>query len=188
MKISPNTDKLIEKILDSAPEEMDLTDEIHAGLVSEAADQILELGIDLSEIAKLEKKYLNDSHGDLVFILLVLKIVRSKILVQKIKDPLSVSVIFAVYKEHNRIKKKNEHPHGENFLVKKVEQLRWLFSENENIKWELIVVDDGCPEASGKIAQEIAKNEKLTEEVRVLFLADAIEKNIGPIRTPDLNQ
>jgi hypothetical protein len=175
------TNDLIEKILLSAPEEMDLTDEVHARLVIEAADQILGSEPDLQEIARLEDRFLNSTEEDNIFILLVLKIVRSKLLVRKIKDTLSVSVVFAVYKEHNRIRKKSEHPHGEDFLVKKVEQLRWLFSDKSNINWELLVVDDGCPEGSGTIAGEIAIKEKLTEEVRILFLADALENNIGPV-------
>lgn len=181
MTNSLNTNTLIEQILLSAPEVMDLTDEVHARLVTEAADQILGLGLDLVGIAELEDRYLMSTEDDSIFILLVLKIVRSKMLVRKISDSLNVSVIFAVYKEHNRIKKKSDHPHGENFLVKKVEQLRWLFSETANINWELIVVDDGCPEGSGRIAKEIAVNENLTEEVRVLFLADAIEYKKGPV-------
>ena len=181
MKISARINTLLENILLSAPEVIDLTDEVHARLVLEAANQMLLLEIELEEVAQLEERFLNIAERDNVFILLVLKIVRSKILVRKIKEPLSVSVIFAVYKEHNRIKKKSTHPHGEDFLLKKVEQLRWLFSDKPDIDWDLIVVDDGCPEGSGRIAKEIAQKEDLTEEVRILFLADAIEKNIGPV-------
>jgi len=90
-----------------------------------------------------------------MFILLALKIAKSKILAAKVSEPLFVSVIFAVYKEHNRIKKNSEHPHGEDFLLKKVNQMEWLFKDQANINWELIIVDDGCPEDSGKIAQSI---------------------------------
>ncbi len=162
---------------------MDLTDENHARLVIEAADQILDTEPDFSKISQLEDGFLKSTEADSIFILLVLKIVRSKLLVRKMRDPLSVSVVFAVYKEHNRIRKKSEHPHGEDFLIKKVEQLRWLFSDNTNINWQLIVVDDGCPEGSGTIAREIAIKEQLAEEVRVLFLADAIDQRIGPVGT-----
>ena len=42
-------------------------------------------------------------------------------------------------------------------------------------KWELIFVDDGCPEKSGEIAAEIIQQEKYNN-VRVLFLADGIEE------------
>ncbi len=181
MTISAKTNKLLENILLTAPKVIDLTDEVHARLVIEAADQLLDLEIEIEEVAQLEDRFLKNTEEEGIFILLVLKIIRSKILVRKIKEPLAVSVVFAVYKEHNRIKKKNEHPHGEDFLLKKVEQLRWLFSETSNINWELIVVDDGCPEGSGSIAKEIAQKEQLTEEVSVLFLAHAIENNIGPV-------
>ncbi|MEN8789480.1 MAG: hypothetical protein ABF293_13000 [Flavobacteriaceae bacterium] len=181
MTNSSRANNLIDKILQSAPKVMDLTDEFHARLVIDAADQILASEPEFGEITQLEERFLKSTDGDSIFILLVLKIVRSKLLVRKIKDTLSVSVVFAVYKEHNRIKKKSEHPHGEDFLTKKVEQLRWLFSDKTNIDWKLIVVDDGCPDSSGAIARDIAIREQLTEEVRVLFLADALEKNIGPV-------
>ncbi len=42
----------------------------------------------------------------------------------------------------------------------------------------MIVVDDGCPENSGKIANDILKERYDKDNVKVLFLKDAIEKRI----------
>lgn len=181
MPISPKINTIVARLVESGPKQMDLTDEVHALSVTEAADALMKLKVQLGDIDELEDRFLLKTDEDHIFILLVLKIVRSKILVGQVRESASVSVIFAVYKEHNRIRKKSEHPHGENFLVKKVEQLKWLFSESPHIKWELIVVDDGCPEKSGAIAQKIIGKEQLTEEVRVLFLSDAIERRLGPV-------
>ncbi|MBT8393258.1 MAG: glycosyltransferase, partial [Bacteroidia bacterium] len=85
--------------------------------------------------------------------------------------------------EHNRIKKKSEHPHGEDFLVKKANQLEWLFNSQPDINWELIIVDDGCPERSGEIAQSIIDENKLNDKVRVLQLSEAIDQQLPPAKS-----
>ena len=170
---------LVEELIEKGPKEMDLTDDHHAKSVIEGADQFLKWELSPGDILEIEKELLQSNEDSLIFILLILKIVRSRLLVKKLKTPLKVSIVFAVYKEHNRIRSRSEHPHGENFLVKKVEQLKWLFAENEQIDWELIVVDDGCPEKSGEIANTIIEENQLQSYARVLFLADAIEQGIG---------
>jgi hypothetical protein len=78
-----------------------------------------------------------------------------------------------MYKEHNRIRTGAEHPAGEDFLRRKVSQLKWLFEGEIDKTWELVFVDDGCPEKSGEIAERIIQQEGYNN-VRVLFLADAI--------------
>jgi hypothetical protein len=82
-----------------------------------------------------------------------------------------------MYSEHNRIRTNGEHPSGEDFLRRKVSQLKWLFEGEIDKKWELIFVDDGCPEKSGEIAAEIIQQEKYNN-VRILFLADGIEEGV----------
>ena len=175
-----NFDSLVDKLIAAGPEQIDLTDHHHAEMVMEAANQILELDLSIKEISDKEQELIKNNSSDHTFILLILKLVRSRTLLLDIEHPLTVSVVFAVYKEHNRIRTKEEHPHGENFLVKKVEQLEWLFAKSPNISWKLIVVDDGCPENSGQIARQIAESEKIDDKVRVLFLSDAIEANLEP--------
>ncbi len=166
---------MIQKIIDSCPKEVDLTNEEHSGEIIETVESLLE-NYSISEIEEIEDQLISKNDDSLVFLLLSLKIAKSKLLVSKITEPLLISVVFAVYKEHNRILKKHEHPHGEDFLLRKVKQLQWLFENQPLITWELIIVDDGCPEGSGKIAQNIIDKNKLNDKARVLFLADAIEQ------------
>lgn len=178
-----NYKEIIDNCILNGPKEANLTNENYSEKVYKAADDLLKSGISIEQIRLSEKELLDRHEESMVFVLLVLKIVRSKILAREIKDPLRVSVVFAVYKEHNRIRKSSEHPHGENFLVKKVEQLKWLFSENQNISWQLILVDDGCPENSGRIAREIVDREHLNDYVDILFLSDAIEQGYEPVKS-----
>ena len=94
-----------------------------------------------------------------------------------------LSIVFAVYKEHERIRQRSEqNPFGENFLLRKIEQLHWLLDESPNFSWDMLVVDDGCPDGSGKIAQEILAENSVSDDVRVLFLAEAIAQNLPVIR------
>ncbi len=178
-----NYKDLIDNLLFHGPKQADLTDEEFSRQVYQAAEELLDTGINSTQIDSIEEGLLERYEESMLFMLLVLKIVRSKLIVKEIHQPLNITVVFAVYKEHNRIRKASEHPHGENFLVRKVEQLRWLFGNSPNIQWRLIVVDDGCPENSGMIARQIADREGLNKEVEVLFLKDAIEQNLPPVNS-----
>ncbi len=174
---------MLKEIINNSPKEVDLTNEQHSEFIIEAVETILNEGYSFSELENFEDDIIKESSTSNIFILLALKIAKSKILASKISEPLFVSVVFAVYKEHNRIKKNSEHPHGEDFLIKKVNQMKWLFKNQPNINWELIIVDDGCPEHSGKIAQSIINKNNLNDKVHVLYLSEGIEKRLPPVKS-----
>ncbi|NNE97556.1 MAG: hypothetical protein HKN25_00910 [Pyrinomonadaceae bacterium] len=165
------------KIIELCPKFVDLTNTGHLELIKKIVDRII-ANYDLNDIVVKEKELISRNDPSLIFVLLALKLAKSKLALAGLKGPVFISVVFAVYKEHNRIKKKSEHPHGEDFLRRKVLQLEWLFENKGNIQWEMIVVDDGCPEGSGVIAQEIIDKNGLNDRVRVLFLNDAIESKL----------
>lgn len=166
-----------DKYLKLIPNDFSISDEHKLKAVEQLADIILSDYPEISSLKSFESQLLN-SDGAPLPLNLAIKLSISKAIVSRIKKPLLVSVTFAMYKENNRILSANEHPNGENFLMVKLHQLDWLFCENQNIKWELIAVDDGCPEGSGKIAQEILHKNKATEKAKVLFLDDAINKHL----------
>lgn len=173
----------IKELIDNYPKELDLTNDENAKHIEEAVEYLLNHTSDIKELEGIEEELI-DTYKEQppIFVLLAIKIAKSKLWANAVKEPLFISVVFAVYKEHNRIKKNSEHPHGEDFLLKKVAQLDWLFSDNPLINWELIVVDDGCPEKSGKIAQSIIDKNGLQDHVRVLYLEDAISQNLLPAK------
>jgi glycosyltransferase involved in cell wall biosynthesis len=174
---------MLEKIIESCPREVDLTNNQHSEKIIETVESILNEEYSIAEIEEIERRLINKNDGSLIFILLALKIAKSKLLASNVTEPLLISVVFAVYKEHNRILKSSEHPHGEDFLIRKVKQLQWLFGDQANIDWELVIVDDGCPEGSGKIAQNIIDQHRLNDKVRVRFLEKAIEQKHPAVRT-----
>lgn len=174
---------MIEKLINLCPKEIDLTNEKHSELITEIVESLLDEGYRISQLEDIENQLIRKNDASLIFILLALKIAKSKIIVSQTTEPLLISIVFAIYKEHNRIKKSSEHPHAEDFLLKKVRQLEWLFEGQSNIQWELTIVDDGCPEESGKIAQSIIEEHQLEDKVKVLYLEEAIENKYAPVRS-----
>ncbi|MEZ4850763.1 MAG: hypothetical protein R3B93_19540 [Bacteroidia bacterium] len=169
---------MLENIFDNCPSAPDLTNPDHLALVKEKVSLILSHIDDISQLDALEKEWIQSKDETTILVLLALKIARSKLIVKNIKEETKVSIVFAVYKENNRILTSEEHEHGEDFLRQKAAQLSDLFDEYPHLSWELVIVDDGCPEGSGKIAREIAAKEGLEDRVRVLFLEEAIAEGL----------
>lgn len=109
------------------------------------------------------------------------KLVQSRRFMQTITEPVHIAIVFAMWGEQNRLHPKSEtNPNGEDSLRTKLMQLDWAARETA-VRWTLIAVDDGCPYDSGKIAQSIADDHPLGEHVKVLFLADAVPTDSGPL-------
>lgn len=181
--MSEPDDELLRRIEAQAPAEIDLTDRAHLEFVTQAAERIGARYESADALLALEHDLA--ARRAPVVARLAAKLARSKLLASSLPMPLTVSVVFAVFKEHRRILARAAHPHGEEFLARKLEQLSWLF-DDAGIDWELVVVDDGCPEGSGRLAREIAETHPLGERVRVLFLAEAIAAGLpvtGPLES-----
>lgn len=109
---------------------------------------------------------------------LALKLALSRHCLREADEPVHLSIVFAVYKENIRILTRDEHPHGEDFLRRKLDQLRWLFELAPRHSWDLTIVDDGCPEDSGRLAELVLEDYAGEDEARVLFLGDAIRQRL----------
>ncbi len=169
---------MVEELLYQCPDVVDLTNAEQLDQIRQKADLLLESGIGSDELMAMEKHLISEMENASPMASIAIKLARSKRFVASISDPLTVSIVFAVYKEHHRIKRKEDHPHGEDFLMRKVSQLNWLFSGSK-VNWNMTVVDDGCPENSGSIAQQIIDENGLSKKVKVLFLQDAIDRNLS---------
>jgi len=170
----------LESLEDSAPDSLDLTSAADLDAVLRLAEAILTACRDLDDLRLIERHLAGAESAAPVPLALAVagKLALSKAIVSKIDQPTYLSIIFAVYKEHNRIKSAEEHPHGEDFLIRKINQLEWLFDDSPRIDWELIVVDDGCPDGSGKIAAEMVEQKGFGDRARVIFLEDAIREGL----------
>lgn len=166
-----NNDGVVERWRGEAPASVDLTLAEQDRWARDVATEILERFPEPGELESLER-----SEADApVLLRLAIKLAQSRQRALALEGDFHISVVFAVYKEHRRLRTKDEHPHGEDFLVRKVDQIAWLLDGLPGASWEMLVVDDGCPERSGAIAQEIIDARGLGDRARVLFLQDAID-------------
>lgn len=173
---------LMERYLTEYPfETRNLTDhaqnlrvlEIATGLMAEGGDDVIELEMRLCSdpnfVSQVSPVFLE-----------ALKIAASKRTLSQCTTPFHVSVVWAMYGETSRMKTKAENPHGEDALRAKVTQLKWLFEGLcEAFSWNVVLCDDGCPEAppSHEYALLIAEKEGYGESVSVITLQDAIDAN-----------
>ena len=178
-----NLRALADRISSQAPEELDLTDTRHLETATTAADALLEAAASHEELTSFERRLFEADRVFPLLIHLAAKLACSKSLVAELQDPARLSVVFAMYKEHNRILEPEAHPHGEDFLRRKVAQLEWLFEASPNIGWRIFAVDDGCPEGSGQTASQIIERAGLEHRAEVLFLAEAIRRGV-PVTHP----
>ena len=170
---------MLQKIIASAPTTLDLTDEGHLDQLLQTAASLLTTYKASDLLDNVEQELIADRENVPLFVHLAVKLAKSKRIIAAIKDPVHTSIVFAVYKEHNRIRSKSEHPHGENILLRKIAQLQWLFEPFPNFSWNLIIVDDGCPMHSGRLLQEIHREQSPNTEVQVLFLEEAISQGLS---------
>ena len=178
-------------MIDTAPESLDLTDDTHLRQVRDSAEVLLSACQTRASLEALEVRLAAEKKAVPLLVHLAVKLAKSKHIVAAIDKPVHVSAIFAVYKEQYRIRTTEEHEHGENFLLRKIHQLEWLFGDTSNFTWDLTVVDDGDPEKTGEIALEILDANYSGNNVQVLFLEEAIRKGIpvtGPMVSADDSQ
>ena len=168
-----------------APAGWDLRDSAHLDFARRTAEELLEASRSSTELDRLESALLRRQAEVPLGVHLAAKLARSRRRLEEIAShrpsgpsksaSLHVSVVFAMYREHERILPPEEHAHGEDFLVRKIAQLDWLFSGLPTFTWQLVAVDDGCPDGSGKAAERILRERAPHAPARVLFLKDAIE-------------
>ena len=104
----------------------------------------------------------------------MLKFIESEYVIKKLKRPVLLTLINPVYKETGRMQSREKHPHGENSLRTKIECIRYFESLNSNFKGRIFVIDDECPNGSGKMAEEIL-SEYSESPHQVFFLGNAID-------------
>ena len=167
-------DTIAHQLCASTPAQLDLTLVNHADQVHAAADWLLEHCAD--RLDTVEQHLFSKSVASSIGAHLAAKLARSKSLVRSLQGPLHTSVVFAVYKESQRILPRSESEVGEDFLRRKLRQLDWLFGDHAGFEWDLWIVDDGCPEDSGAIAERIIAADPLGAHAHVLYLEDAINQ------------
>jgi len=159
----------IEAFISSIPTQTDLTDGKIFRQLEEQAQQLPE-----NELETLDSD-LADSPLASYNAVLTVKLAKSNYALGRLKSPVHLTVVFAIYKETERLSFPHESPLGEDCLNEKIRQLEWLAKASPMLSWDILIVDDGCPDNSGVKAKEIADKSVFRDRIKVLFLQEAID-------------
>ncbi len=110
-----------------------------------------------------------------------LKIAESHRILRELNEPLTITLLNPVYKETARMQPRSEHPHGEDLIRFKMKALEYLESLNPMLSCRFFVIDDGCPDGSGNMAQAVLDQDfqaaVASGKARVYMLSEAIDAN-----------
>lgn len=171
---SSSWESIICRIDKMLPPEIDLTDSSQDQKFEESAALLMDEFSEISALQEMDKwltsrpeVYKNPIH-------LTSKLALSRMIVRKMTRPVHISLVIAMLNEQNRIFPKSwDNPNGEDFVRRKARQMAWLFS-GTLISYDILYVDDGCPNRSGAKAEQIIASEGLAN-AKVLYLKDAIK-------------
>ncbi len=172
MSAKENQNAMVKQLIKEASNSIDLKKKEDLSEIERIADTLYQ-DTNSDDLEFIEKRHSSNSSVPIAFEVAV-KLAKAKHFIVSFAEKSHVSVVIALYNEHNRIMPSSEHPNGEDFLRVKVHQMNWLFKDVPNYSWDLTLVDDGCPNNSGKIAQKIVSEAGYTN-VNILFLEDAIQ-------------
>ena len=173
--VDPSWEPTIDMLSKNLPDKIDLTNSNQDNLFFEAATDLLDKYPDTFALQNLDRWMTSNPEKYKNAMLLVSKQALSKMYVNQIDYPLHVSLVIAMYNEHNRIRpKSNDNPNGEDFVRRKMKQMEWLLKDSP-LNFNMILVDDGCPKQSGEKAQEIIEKEGY-KNVKALYLDDGIKR------------
>lgn len=128
---------------------------------------------DPEQLAGLDRQAAARS-DDALGLRIALKIVASRAAVRSLSEPVVVTLLNPVYKETGRLQPRSRHPHGEDSLRYKTAALDRISRLNPDVVTRLLVIDDGCPDGSGRMAAEILAGVPGWEDRHeVLFLEEA---------------
>jgi len=161
----------IEKYISKCPSQTNLTDSELFRKIENYAKKLHEDELDQLDLQLAESPLSTYSA------VLVVKLAKSKFALNRLNKKIHITFLFAIYKETDRLSFSYESPLGEDCLNEKIRQIEWLVSSSSNVTWDLVIVDDGCPNGSGIKAQEIANKSVYRDQIKVLFLQEAIDSN-----------
>lgn len=167
---------MLEKLAKSSKDSFDLTDQKDQTSLTRLVDKLLKEKSKLLEVKRIASK----KNTPLEF-RLAAKLYESKLFVNKNKKHKKIAIIFAMWGEQNRLRKKTKsNPNGEDALRTKLAQLDWLLKDSA-IDWHLFAVDAQCPQGSGNIAEKILSDHPLADKATILYLKNALPCDKGPL-------
>lgn len=161
----------IKKFIAECPSQTNLTDNTLFRKIEDYSQNLREDELDELDLLLAESPLATYSA------VLTVKLAKSKFAINRLNKNVHITFLFAIYKEIDRMSFSYETPLGEDCLNEKIRQIEWLVSGLSYITWDMLIVDDGCPDGSGIKAQEIADKSVCRDQIKVLFLREAIDSN-----------
>lgn len=153
-----------------------LTDESVWRAIENAAEQIASESTTPLALDRLEKRLCDTSEKWPLGSRIAARLARSRQFLSGQRQPVRLSVVIPVYCERQRLLTPTEHPLGEGWLDRKFQQLEWLSRGLPNVSWEMTLVDDGCPEESGRLIEDRLADRHQDSSAKVLFLEKALRE------------
>jgi hypothetical protein len=166
------------RLFDRMPAGLDLRDEAQLEALLATADALLARSASEDGLLELECALAAEPERWPLAAQVAVKLARSKAAVLRESRALHLSVVFAAYAEHERMLQPWQHALGEGVIDRKLRQLEWLLGGSARRSYELMIVDDGCPHGSGRVAESILSSRHPGAPARVAYLADAINEGL----------
>ena len=163
-----------DRLFGRLPFDLDLRDEVQLESVLSLTDELLTRVAGPADVAAFESLMESQPERWPLAARIVVKLARSKQRLLRRPGRLHLSVVVPLYAEHERIRRPHESAVGEGFLDRKIRQLDWLCGPRPDLSWNLLLVDDGCPFGSGRVAESILRDRHERAPVDVIYLEDAI--------------
>ncbi|GEM_PF-1691290 len=164
---------------------VDYKDPQYLALARQIADEIMAEGLNVVQLTDLEKhlslETVKQTYVNLIH--LAVKLAKAKAIIQSLSGK-HISIVMPAYGENIRMMPRGTtdgtHPNGENFIIEKSRQLKWLFDGAKNT-YQVFIVDDMSkpdPLTSGDAARKVITDNKVPH-FTVLYLKDGVESEKG---------
>ncbi len=142
--------------------------------VEDMADRICQRLDSPAQIKRLDSRLQRPTESWPLGARIATRLAHSRKALQWLRKPVHLSVVIPLFSERRRLLSPADHPLGEAWLSRKIAQLEWLFGNRKDHSWDMVLVDDGCPEGSGHLVREALETHHPEVRARVLFLEEAL--------------
>ena len=165
-----------DRVFKRLPRTLDHQDEVQLETLLHLTDCLLTRTDGMDELDTIEELVESQPEKWPLAARMIAKLARSKAGLQQRPGRIHFSVIVPLYGEHERLLRPFEHPAGEDLIRQKLRQIEWVCGERSRHTFEILLVDDGCPHGSGRLAETILNRDHPHAPARVLYLEDALKQ------------
>lgn len=175
----PHPSKFFAEWTAGLSEGRDLSNSKEVFMLQELADKIVSSGVDVEQLKNIVYPKSTEYPSNFIS---AIALADSALKMKASGKPFHLTVVHAMFGEKARMSSRSsENPDGQDFVRMKVAQMNWLMDKYapKGSTWSYIACDDGCPEFSGKLMEEVIKKEGY-KNVSVVYLQDGIDNKTPP--------